>query len=69
MDAKGLVSALVAIAAMRSGVAPPIARLEQPEVAGLRYATAETGIDARSALVTSTSISGGASAVVLSSPA
>ena len=68
VDAMGLVAALVAIAAMRSGVAPPIARLEQPEVPGLRYATTELGIDARSALVTSTSLSGAASAVVLSRP-
>lgn len=68
MDAMGLVATLVAIAAMRSGVAPPIARFEQPEVAGLRYAAAELAIDARSALVTSTSLSGGASAVVLSRP-
>lgn len=68
MDAMGLVAALVAIAAMRSGIAPPIARLDQPEVPGLRYAATELGIDARSALVTSTSLSGAASAVVLTRP-
>jgi 3-oxoacyl-[acyl-carrier-protein] synthase II len=68
-DASGLVQALVAIAALRSGVAPPIARLEQPEVAGLRYLVEETAIDTRTALVTSTSLSGAASALVIASPA
>jgi 3-oxoacyl-[acyl-carrier-protein] synthase II len=68
-DASGLVQALVAIAALRSGVAPPIARLEQPEVAGLRYLVEETAIDTRTALVTSTSLFGAASALVIASPA
>ena len=69
VDAKGLVGAAVAIGAMRSGIAPPIPRLAEPEVPGLRYLAAASPIDARHALVTATSNSGGASAVVLSRPA
>jgi len=69
VDAKGLVCAAVAIGAMRSGVAPPVSGLVDPEVPGLRYVTSASPIDARHALVTATSVSGGASAVVLSRPA
>jgi 3-oxoacyl-(acyl-carrier-protein) synthase len=69
MDAKGLVGACVALAAMRSGVAPPVPRLVEPEVGGLRYLDSPSPIDVRHALVTSTSLSGGASAVILSRPA
>jgi len=69
MDAKGLVGACVALAAMRSGVAPPVPRLAEPEVGGLRYLDSPSPIDVRHALVTSTSLSGGASAVILSRPA
>lgn len=67
-DASGLLQALAAIAALRSGVAPPIARLEQPEVPGLGYLLSETPVDTRVALVTSTSLTGAASALVLARP-
>ncbi len=68
VDAKGLVAAGVALAAMRTGVAPPVPRLVDPEVGGLHYLSSPSPVDVRHALVTSTSLSGGASAVVLSRP-
>jgi len=66
MDASGLLQALSAISAMRSGKAPPILGLEDPEVPGLRYLEEETDVDARHALVTSVSYEGACSALVLS---
>lgn len=69
VDAKGLVAAGVALAVMRTGVAPPIPRLADPEERGLRYLASPSPVDVRHALLTSTSLSGGTSAVVLSRPA
>jgi 3-oxoacyl-[acyl-carrier-protein] synthase II len=65
IDASGMLQALAALAAMRSGRAPPILGLEDPEVAGLRYLTAETAVDAGAALVTSAAPGGACSALVL----
>ena len=66
MDASGLLQTLVAVAAMRSGKAPPIVGLEDPVFAGLRYLTREANVDARNALVTSISYEGACSALVVS---
>jgi len=66
MDASGLLQALSAIAAMRSGRAPPILGLEDPEVPGLGYLKEEANVDARHALITSVSPDGACSALVLS---
>jgi 3-oxoacyl-[acyl-carrier-protein] synthase II len=66
IDAGGLLQSLVALSALRSGTAPPIAQLEEPEVHGLRYLQQESPVDSGYALVTSMSISGACSALVLS---
>jgi len=66
LDAAGLLQAAVALAALRSGKAPPIAHLEEPDVAGLAYITRERVIEGRHALVTSRSQTGACSALVLS---
>ena len=66
VDAAGLVQAAIAIAALRSGRAPPVAGLEEPEVPGLAYATRECEVAGPDALVTATSQTGSCSAVVLS---
>jgi len=66
IDASGLLQSLAAVTALRSGIAPPIARLEQPQVPGLRYLREETPVDAGYALITSLSLSGACSALVLS---
>jgi 3-oxoacyl-[acyl-carrier-protein] synthase II len=66
IDAAGLLQAAVALSAMSSGRAPPIARLEEPEVPGLRYATRPLDVAAGHALVTATSQTGACSALVLS---
>jgi 3-oxoacyl-(acyl-carrier-protein) synthase len=66
IDAGGLLQTVVALSAMRSGRAPPIVGLEEPEVPGLRYVTREASVEPGYALVTSTSHAGGCSALVLS---
>jgi 3-oxoacyl-(acyl-carrier-protein) synthase len=66
IDAGGLLQSLLALSAMRSGKAPPIARFAEPEVHGLRYLREESPVDSGCALVTSMSISGACSALVLS---
>lgn len=65
-DAAGLVQAAIAIAALRSGRAPPIAGLEEPAVPGLAYATREREVAGPDALVTAASQTGSCSAVILS---
>jgi 3-oxoacyl-[acyl-carrier-protein] synthase II len=65
VDASGLLQAVVALAALREGRAPPIAGLEAPEVAGLGYLERAAPVAAPSALVTATSFAGAASALVL----
>jgi len=67
-DAAGLVQAVAALSAMKSGRVPPVAGLEEPEVPGLRYAVEEADVDVRHALVTSISYEGACSALVLSRP-
>jgi 3-oxoacyl-[acyl-carrier-protein] synthase II len=64
-DAGGLVQSLVALSTLRSGQAPPIARFEQPEVAGLRYLAEPTNVVTDCALMTSMATSGACSALVL----
>lgn len=79
LDAGGLLQAIVALSALRSGQAPPglppILELAEPEVPGLRYARAESGSSARGggvkgrhALVTATSSTGACSALILAVP-
>ncbi len=68
IDAGGLLQAVAALSAMRSGQAPAIAGLEQPEIPGLGYSIGEARVDPGYALVTSTSHAGGCSALVLSVP-
>lgn len=65
-DASGLIQSLAAVSALRSGSAPPIVRLDEPEVPGLRYLRHEAKVEAGYALVTSRSVSGACSALVLS---
>ncbi len=65
-DASGLLQALAACAAMRSGKAPPIIGLEDPEVSGLGYLNEEANVEARHSLITSVSYDGACSAVVVS---
>ena len=69
VDAAGLLQAAVALAALRSGRAPPIAGLEEPDVPGLAYVTQERELAGRDALVTSISQSGACSALVLGTEA
>jgi 3-oxoacyl-[acyl-carrier-protein] synthase II len=66
MDASGLLQSVLAWATLRSRIAPPIARFEQPAVPGLHYPTRETSVESTHALVTSTSHLGACSALVLS---
>jgi 3-oxoacyl-[acyl-carrier-protein] synthase II len=65
-DPSGLLQAIVALGALRARRAPPIAGFEQPRVSGLRYLSQATEIGPGAALLTSTSPSGGCSALVLS---
>ena len=67
-DAAGLVQGIAALSAMRSGRAPGITGLEEPEVPGLGYLRREAAIQARHALATSISYEGACSALVLSRP-
>jgi 3-oxoacyl-[acyl-carrier-protein] synthase II len=65
MDTSGVLQALCAFEALRSGVAMPIARFEEPAVAGLRYLAQPAELAPGCALLTSTSDSGACSALVL----
>ncbi|MGD0674830.1 MAG: beta-ketoacyl synthase N-terminal-like domain-containing protein [Polyangiaceae bacterium] len=65
VDAGGLIQALAALFALRTGVVPPIPELDEPDVPGLRYARTGMSIDDGHALVTSTSSTGACSALVL----
>ena len=64
-DPSALLQTIAALGALRARMAPPIARLREPALAGLRYATQPTVLDAGHALVTSTSQTGACSALVL----
>jgi 3-oxoacyl-[acyl-carrier-protein] synthase II len=64
-DASGLVQCIVALSAMRSGVAPPIPGFEFPQVPGLNYAQRPTPVTGDCALVTSSSHTGACSALVI----
>lgn len=67
IDAGGLLQSLAALGALTARTAPPIARLEHPQVPGLRYLTQEQSVDGGgSALITSTSATGACAALVLS---
>jgi 3-oxoacyl-[acyl-carrier-protein] synthase II len=66
VDAAGMVQAIAALVALGEKVAPPIAGLEEPEVAGLGYALAPAAIERRRALVTARSESGSCAALLLS---
>jgi 3-oxoacyl-[acyl-carrier-protein] synthase II len=66
LDPSGLVQAIVALSALRTRVAPPIAGLTRPRVAGLCYPSRPTELGAGAALLTATSLSGSCSALVLS---
>ena len=83
LDAGGLLQAIVALSALRSGQAPPglppvfptILDLAEPEVPGLRYVRVESessargdGLKGRHALVTATSSTGACSALILAVP-
>ena len=65
LDAGGMIQTLAAVFALRSGTAPPIPALDEPEVPGLRYARGDTPVGGGHALVTSTSTSGACSALVI----
>ena len=67
-DVAGLLQSIAAIASLRSGIAPPIARLQRPRVRGLRYPVELTTLGAGHALVTATSFTGACSALVLAKP-
>lgn len=66
IDVAGLLQSLVAIHSLRSGMAPPISRLEEPDIPGLRYLLQKSHLDSGYALITSTSYTGACSALVLS---
>jgi len=79
LDAGGLLQAIVALSALRGGLAPPvlppILELAEPEVPGLRYVRVESGssprgggVKGRHALVTATSSTGACSALILEVP-
>jgi len=68
-DPSGLLSSIVALSALRSHRAPPIARLEAARVPGLRYLLQPSELAAGAALLTATSFSGACSALVLAAPA
>jgi 3-oxoacyl-(acyl-carrier-protein) synthase len=65
IDAGGMIQMLAAVFALRSGIAPPIPALDDPDVVGLRYARGDTSVGGGHALVTSTSPSGACSALVI----
>lgn len=69
LDPSGLLQSVVALSALRSHRAPPIARLDTPRVPGLRYLSQATELEAGAALLTATSLSGACSALVLSAAA
>lgn len=64
-DSSGLVQAIVALSALRSRRAPPIARLAAPRVPGLRYPREPAELSSDAALLTAMSPSGSCSALVL----
>ena len=66
VDASGLLQALVAIHCLRTKAAPPIPRLEFPDVPGPRYLEHISEVEDGYALITSTSNTGTASALTLS---
>jgi 3-oxoacyl-(acyl-carrier-protein) synthase len=68
-DAAGLLQSIAALAALRAGVAPPIARLRSPRLRGLRYPVEPTALGAgiRHALITATSFTGACSALIVTS--
>jgi 3-oxoacyl-[acyl-carrier-protein] synthase II len=66
VDAGGLLQCVAALCAVRTGTAPAIAALDEPEVPGLGYLREEAFLHASNALVTSMSMSGACSALVLS---
>jgi len=68
LDAAGALQTLVALSAFEKKKAPPIAGLEEPDIAGLRYLTKEESVDGDMALVTSIARNGSCSALVLSDP-
>lgn len=65
VDAGGLLQALVAIEALRRGVAPAIVGLDEPEVPGLAYASGGEVVARGDALVTCVSQGGACSALVV----
>lgn len=69
-DASGLLQSIAAIASLRSGVVPPIARLRSPCWRGLRYPVEPSALasDTRHALITATSFTGACSALVMAMP-
>ncbi len=66
LDASGIVQSVVALQALRAGIAPPIVGLREPAVAGLRYLASASALDSGCALITSIAPSGACSALVLS---
>ncbi len=66
IEAAGAHQLLVALASLRHRKTPPIARLERPAVAGLRYAQHACEIERGHALVTSLARDGSCSALVVS---
>jgi 3-oxoacyl-[acyl-carrier-protein] synthase II len=66
LDPSGLLQAIVALTALRSRSAPPIARLATPRVPGLRYLSQSATLEPGAALLTAISLSGSCSALVLS---
>jgi 3-oxoacyl-(acyl-carrier-protein) synthase len=68
LDAGGALQTLAALEALRTGRAPGIPELEEPDVLGLGYANSTTAVGAGSALVTAISQAGACSALVVSGP-
>ncbi len=67
-DVSGLLQSVAALAALRLGVAPPIARLRRPRAPGLCCPREPTALAPGRALVTATSFTGACSALVLEQP-
>ncbi|HTN53495.1 MAG TPA: beta-ketoacyl synthase N-terminal-like domain-containing protein [Anaeromyxobacter sp.] len=68
LDAAGLLQALAALAALSSGKAPPIPRLEDPDPPGLCTPRTAAPVAGAHALVTATAHTGGCAALVLTVP-
>ncbi len=66
LDPSGLLQSIVAVSALRTRRAPPIARFETPRVPGLGYLSEPTALQPGAALLTAISPSGACSALVLS---